>query len=47
MLSSLAAGVAAKDEQGIRETLAGLPDPVGTFYRYALPASMLRRKIIH
>lgn len=47
MLSSLAAGVGAKDEQGIREILAGLPDPVGTFYRYALPASMLRRKIIH
>lgn len=47
MLSSLAAGVAAKDEQGIQETLAAFPDPVGTLYRYALPASLLRRKIIH
>lgn len=47
MLSSLAAGIAAKDEQGIQDTLAGFPDPVGTLYRYALPASMLRRKINH
>jgi hypothetical protein len=25
--------------------LEGIPDPVGTFYRYGLAASMLRRKV--
>jgi len=25
-------------------TLEKIPDPIGTFYRYSLPASMLRRK---
>jgi F420-non-reducing hydrogenase small subunit len=43
-LSALCANVAAKEEQAICHTLAGIPDPVGTFYRYALPGSMLRRK---
>ena len=45
MLSSLCANVEAKDEDGINKTLAGIPDPVGTFYRYGLAKSMLRRKI--
>ncbi len=43
LLSSLCANVAGKDEPGINRTLDGIPDPVGTFYRYALPASILRR----
>ncbi|MBN2506534.1 MAG: oxidoreductase [Verrucomicrobia bacterium] len=45
ILSSLASNVAAKDEDGIRKTLAGIPDPVGTFYRYGLAKSILRRKV--
>jgi F420-non-reducing hydrogenase small subunit len=45
MLSSLCANIAAKDEAGIQKTLAGIPDPVGTFYRYGLAKSMLRRKV--
>ncbi len=45
MLSSLAANVAARDEAGIRRILDGLPDPVGTFYRYGLAKSLLRRKV--
>ena len=45
ILSSLCANVAAKDEKGIGETLAGIPDPVGTFYRYGLAKSLLRRKV--
>lgn len=45
MLSSLSANVAARDEEGIRRILNGLPDPVGTFYRYGLAKSLLRRKV--
>jgi F420-non-reducing hydrogenase small subunit len=44
ILSALASQVGAKDEKAIDETLATIPDPVGTFYRYGLPASLLRRK---
>jgi F420-non-reducing hydrogenase small subunit len=45
ILSSLCANLAAKDEKSIAETLAGIPDPVGTFYRYGLAKSLLRRKV--
>lgn len=45
MLSSVCANVAAKEEKEIAETLAGIPDPVGTFYRYGLAKSLLRRKV--
>ncbi len=43
-LSSLCANVAARDAKEIAQTLAGIPDPVGTFYRYGLAKSLLRRK---
>ncbi|MGD1032105.1 MAG: oxidoreductase [Opitutaceae bacterium] len=43
LLSSLCANVSAKDEPAINRTLDGIPDPLGTFYRYALPRSILRR----
>jgi F420-non-reducing hydrogenase small subunit len=45
LLSSVCANVAAKEEAGIDAALEGIPDPVGTFYRYGLPKSMLRRKV--
>lgn len=45
LLSSLCANVAAKDERAIDEALDGIPDPLGTFYRYALPHSLLRRNV--
>ncbi len=45
MLSSLCANLAAKDEAGINQTLEGIPDPVGTFYRYGMAKSLLRRKV--
>jgi F420-non-reducing hydrogenase small subunit len=45
MLSSLCANVAAKDEKEITETLSGIPDPVGTFYRYGLATSLLRGRV--
>ena len=41
----LCANIAAKDEAGIQKTLDGIPDPVGTFYRYGLAKSILRRKV--
>ncbi|MCB1127029.1 MAG: oxidoreductase [Verrucomicrobiae bacterium] len=45
ILSSLCANIEAKDEAGINETLRGIPDPVGTFYRYGLAKSLLRRRV--
>ena len=45
LLSSLCANIAAKDEPGIIRALEGIPDPLGTFYRYALPHSMLSRNV--
>jgi F420-non-reducing hydrogenase small subunit len=45
ILSSLCANVAPKDEKEIDKVLAGIPDPVGTFYRYGLAKSFLRRKV--
>ena len=45
ILSAIASSVSAKDTDGIDAILASIPDPVGTFYRYGLPGSLLRRKI--
>jgi F420-non-reducing hydrogenase small subunit len=45
ILSCLASTLAAKEDQPIEKGLAGIPDPVGTFYRYGLPSSLLRRKV--
>jgi F420-non-reducing hydrogenase small subunit len=44
-LSALASIVDSNDEAEIERILAQIPDPVGTFYRYSLPASLLRRKM--
>jgi len=45
ILSSLAANIEPKTDEEIVTMLAGIPDPVGTFYRYGLAASRLRAKI--
>jgi F420-non-reducing hydrogenase small subunit len=45
ILSSICANVVAQDGEGIRRTLKGIPDPVGTFYRYGLANSILRRRV--
>ena len=45
ILSSLAANVGPKEEGEIEQVLAGIPDPVGTFYRYGLAKSLLRRRV--
>lgn len=45
ILSCLASTLAAKEDEAIEKGFAGIPDPVGTFYRYSLPRSLLRRKV--
>lgn len=45
ILSSLCSNIEPKDEEGIDKVLEGIPDPVGTFYRYGLAKSLLRRKV--
>jgi F420-non-reducing hydrogenase small subunit len=43
MISALASVVDATDEDEIRGILDGIEDPVGTFYRFSLAHSMLKR----
>jgi F420-non-reducing hydrogenase small subunit len=43
-LSGFASLVGSDDEETIERILEAIPDPIGTFYRYSLPASLLRRK---
>ncbi len=43
-LSGMASLLEAKDDEPIQRALESIPDPVGTFYRYSLPASLLMRK---
>jgi F420-non-reducing hydrogenase small subunit len=45
ILSSICANIGPRDEEGIDKVLEGIPDPVGTFYRYGLAKSLLRRKV--
>lgn len=45
ILSSLTANIAAKTEAEAADVLDGIPDPVGTFYRYGLPHSLLRGRV--
>lgn len=45
ILSSICSVVDGLNEEDVDRVLNTIPDPVGTFYRYALPASILRRKI--
>ncbi len=43
-LSAIASIVDSTDEKEIETILSRIPDPMGTLYRYSLPASLLRRK---
>jgi len=45
ILSSLCSNIAATSEPDIDRTLATIPDPVGTFYRYSLASSLLRKRV--
>jgi F420-non-reducing hydrogenase small subunit len=44
VLSAIASMVGSNDEDEIIKILERIPDPIGTFYRYSLPASLLQRK---
>ena len=44
-LSAIASGLDANVEEEIAALMDGVVDPVGTFYRYSLPASLMRRKV--
>jgi F420-non-reducing hydrogenase small subunit len=43
-LSAVLSNIAPKEEAEIDAVLDGIPDPVGTFYRYGMSKSLLRRK---
>jgi F420-non-reducing hydrogenase small subunit len=43
MLSALASVIDSEDPEEIERILDQIPDPIGTFYRFSLPHSMLRR----
>jgi F420-non-reducing hydrogenase small subunit len=43
-LSAIASIVDSNDEEEIKRILDAIPDPVGTFYRYSLPSSLLGRR---
>ncbi len=47
LISALASSLAATEEADIDRALSGLPDEVGTFYRYSLPGSLLQRMTAH
>ncbi|MFH1051619.1 MAG: oxidoreductase [bacterium] len=46
ILSSICSSVKADTEKEIDNILSGIPDPVGTFYRYGLAGSLLKRKLM-
>ena len=45
ILSSICSSVKADNENEINTILSEIPDPLGTFYRYGLAGSLLKRKI--
>jgi F420-non-reducing hydrogenase small subunit len=46
MMSAISSIIDAKEPEEIEKIIKDLPDPAGTFYRFSLPSSMMRRKII-
>ncbi len=45
ILSSICSAIDGLDERSVDRVLDTIPDPIGTFYRYALAGSLLRRKV--
>jgi len=43
-LSAIASMLSATEDEAIANALDSIPDPVGTFYRYGLAGSLLRRR---
>ncbi len=46
MMSAIGTMIDANDEEEIQKIVEGIVDPAGTFYRFSLPGSILRRKMI-
>jgi F420-non-reducing hydrogenase small subunit len=47
MMTALASVIDSNDPDEVRQIIeAGIPDPVGTFYRFSLAHSLLRRKML-
>ena len=46
MMSAIATMIDSNDAAEIEEIVRSVEDPAGTFYRFSLPAAMLRRKLI-
>jgi F420-non-reducing hydrogenase small subunit len=46
ILSSICSNIDPKEEIAIDAVLDGIPDPIGTFYRYGLATSLLRKKVM-
>jgi F420-non-reducing hydrogenase small subunit len=47
MMTALASVIDSQDPVEIRRIIEeGIPDPVGTFYRFSLPHSLLRRSAL-
>jgi F420-non-reducing hydrogenase small subunit len=44
MMSAVGTIIDAKEPDEIEEIIAGIEDPVGLFYRFSIPASILRKK---
>jgi F420-non-reducing hydrogenase small subunit len=43
LLSAVASAISATDEDEIKKIMDSIPDPLGTFYRFGLAESTLRR----
>jgi F420-non-reducing hydrogenase small subunit len=46
MMSAISTMIDSDDPEEIENILYGFPDPAGTFYRFSMPSSILRRKIL-
>ena len=44
MLSAVGSIIDSQDPEQIEKIIDGIVDPLGTFYRFGLPASSLRKK---
>jgi len=46
MMSAIATMIDAKEPEDVQKVIESIEDPAGTFYRFSIPGSILRRKII-
>ncbi len=46
MMSAIATMIDSNDPEEIEKIIEGIEDPAGTFYRFSLPDSIIRRKIL-